>query len=45
MDPSIVLAKAVASIAVCGAGSYAMHVTNGETGIGWAVLGLLIIWG
>jgi hypothetical protein len=39
------VARAVASIAVCGAGAYAMHVSNGTTGIGWTVLGLLIIWG
>lgn len=38
-------AKAIASVAVCAAGAYAMHVSNGQTGIGWAVLGLLLIWG
>tara|TARA_R100001530_G_scaffold1886_1_gene3225 strand:- start:6508 stop:6639 length:132 start_codon:yes stop_codon:yes gene_type:complete len=38
-------AKAIASIAICTAGAYTMHITNGTTGIGWAVLGLLIIWG
>ena len=37
--------KAIASIAVCAAGGFSMWVTNGKTGIGWAVLGLLIIWG
>ena len=33
------------SIAVCIMGSYCMHLTNGGTGIGWAILGLAIIWG
>jgi len=37
-------AKTVAAVAVCAAGAYCMHVTGGETGIGWAILGLMIIW-
>lgn len=37
-------AQAVASVAVCAAGAYCMYVTGGETGIGWAILGLMIIW-
>ena len=39
-----VIAKGLASVAVCAAGAFAMHVTGGQTGIGWAILGLLIIW-
>lgn len=38
-------AKAIASIAVCGMGAYAMYLTDGKTGVGWAILGMLIIWG
>jgi hypothetical protein len=38
------MAKAAASIAVCAAGVYCMNITGGATGIGWAVLGVFIIW-
>ncbi len=38
------LGKGLASIGVCGLGAYCMYLTNGETGVGWAILGLLIIW-
>ena len=38
------LAKALASVAICAAGAYCMKITGGEIGIGWAVLGLLVIW-
>ncbi|MFW6219709.1 MAG: hypothetical protein ACOC33_02575 [bacterium] len=37
--------KGLASIAICGLGAYAMYVSNGQTGIGWAILGIFIIWG
>lgn len=37
-------AKAIASVAICAAGAYVMYVTQGKTGIGWAVFGLLVIW-
>jgi len=37
------LGKGLASIAVCAAGAYAIYVSNGSTGIGWSILGLLII--
>jgi hypothetical protein len=40
----IYLAKTIASVAICFAGAYCMKITNGTTGIGWAVLGLLFIW-
>ena len=39
------IAKAIASIAICVAGAYCMKITKGDTGIGWAVLGLIFIWG
>lgn len=38
------LGKGLASLAVCGAGAYSMHVSDGATGIGWAVLGIFLIW-
>jgi hypothetical protein len=37
-------AKAAASIAVCFAGAFSMYVTDGATGIGWAIFGLFLIW-
>jgi len=38
------LSKAIASLAVCGLGAFCMYLTKGETGVGWAILGLMIIW-
>jgi len=37
-------AKAIASVAVCALGALSMYVTKGETGIGWAIFGLVLIW-
>lgn len=37
-------AKGIASIAVCGLGAASMYWTGGTTGIGWAILGLFLIW-
>lgn len=37
--------KAIASVAVCLMGSWSMLVSKGKTGVGWAVLGLIFIWG
>ena len=45
MTPQIIYGKAIASIATCALGGYCMKVSQGKTGIVWAVLGLLIIWG
>ena len=36
--------KGLATIAVCALGAVAMHYTNGEAGVGWAVLGIFLIW-
>lgn len=36
--------KAIASVAICAAGAFCMYVTAGSTGIGWAILGLAIVW-
>ena len=38
------LARAIATVAVCAAGA-ATHWHTGETGIGWAIFGTMVIWG
>ena len=38
------ISKGLASLAVCAAGAYSMHITGGETGMGWVVLALFLIW-
>lgn len=45
IKPAEIIGKGIASVAVCAAGAYCMYLTDGQTGIGWAILGLLIIWG
>jgi hypothetical protein len=45
MTWAICIGRAIASVAVCAMGSYCMYITEGETGIGWAILGLLVLWG
>lgn len=40
----LLTAKTIASVAVCAMGAYAMMVSKGETGIGWAILGLALVW-
>jgi len=37
-------AKSFATIAICGLGLGCMEITNGETGVGWALLGLFFVW-
>lgn len=37
--------RATASVAVCLLGVASMHFSGGETGVGWAILGLMFIWG
>ena len=37
--------KGLAAIAVCALGAYAMYLTSGSTGIGWAILGVFLIFG
>ncbi len=39
------IARGIATLAVCGAGAYSMYTSNGKTGIGWSILGILLIWG
>ena len=38
------IGRGLASIAVCAAGAFVMSITDGATGIGWAILGLFFIW-
>ena len=38
------IGKGIASVAVCTLGALAMYWTKGNTGIGWAILGLFLIW-
>ena len=38
-------AKTIASVAVCLLGVASMYFSDGETGVGWAILGLIVIWG
>jgi len=38
-------ARAAASIGVCLLGGFCMYITNGTTGVGWAILGIMLIWG
>jgi len=40
-----VMWKGVATLGVCALGAYCMHLTDGSTGVGWAILGVLLIWG
>ena len=44
MSRSENIAKAIASVAVCAMGGFCMWVTGGETGIGWAILGIFVTW-
>lgn len=39
------VAKLVLSAMVCALAGAAMYLTTGRTGIGWAVLGIAMIWG
>ena len=39
------IGKLALSAMVCALGGAAMYLTAGETGIGWAVLGVALIWG
>ena len=41
---TIYLAKALATVAVCLLGVYCMWLTEGSTGVGWAILGVFLIW-
>ena len=38
------LGKGIATRAVCALGVWGMDISNGTTGIGWAILGVFLIW-
>lgn len=40
-----VVGKMVLSLMVFGLAALCLRLTNGETGIGWGILGLVVIWG
>jgi uncharacterized membrane protein YdjX (TVP38/TMEM64 family) len=39
-----VVAQAISTVAVCALGAFSMWFSGGETGIGWAILGVVLIW-
>lgn len=39
------ITKTFATLFVCILGGWSMKITKGETGMGWAILGVFIIWG
>lgn len=39
------LGRGLASAAVCALGVGSMYASGGKAGVGWAILGLLFIWG
>jgi len=38
------IGRAIATVAVCALGAWCMKEPGNETGIGWAILGVLLIW-
>lgn len=38
------IGRGIASLGVMVLGGFSMYITGGNTGIGWAILGLLLIW-
>jgi len=40
----LVCVKATLSLLVTCAGLYQMRLTKGESGIGWVILGLVVLW-
>lgn len=43
-EPVRHLGRGLATAAVCAMGASSMYITGGETGIGWAILGVFLIW-
>lgn len=44
MSDNTKIGKGIATVAVCCLGGFCMWLTGGETGVGWAILGVLLIW-
>ena len=40
----VYIGKGIATIGVCALGTLCMYWTKGETGVGWAILGVFFIW-
>ena len=40
----LVVVRATLSLLVTSAGLYQMKLTKGESGIGWVILGLVVLW-
>ena len=38
------IGKGLASVAICALGGVSMWITDGDTGIGWAIIGLIVVW-
>lgn len=43
-NQNVLFYKTIATIAVCTLGIVSMYITHGETGIGYATIGLIFIW-
>ena len=43
-DEVLYLSKAIATVGVCWLGYECMIMTDGSTGVGWAILGVFLIW-
>jgi hypothetical protein len=39
------IGRGIATLGVCVLAGFSMWISNGETGIGWGILGVLLIWG
>ena len=39
------IGKGIATIAICSLGALSMYITHSSTGIGWALLGIIVTWG
>ena len=44
MNKGEVIVRTVASIAICSLGAISMFASDGASGIGWAIIGVSIIW-
>ena len=40
-----IIGKLALSAMVCALGAMTVYLTGGQTGFGWAILGLALIWG
>ena len=45
MKKSEHIGRGLATIGICILGGFSMWVSGGETGVGWAIVGIIFIWG